>query len=198
MSPVTHFLLGWSTGCLAPLSARERAVVALAAVAPDLDGLGAFAEIATRNSDRPLLWFSEYHHVAGHNIGAALVAMAVAFLLAERRFLTALLSGLSFHLHLLGDIIGGRGPDGYDWPLPYLLPFSDSWQVTWDGQWALNAWPNFLVTGVALWFTFFFAWRRGSSPLEMVSARANAVFVRTLRDRFGDPEVGGPADGGHD
>ncbi len=187
MSPVTHFLIGWSVGCLAPLRNRERAVVAIAAVAPDLDGLGAVVEIATRNSDQPLLWFSKYHHFLGHNIGAALVAMVVAFLIAKRRFLTAILAGVSFHLHLLGDIIGGRGPDGYDWPIPYLLPFSDSWQVTWDGQWALNAWPNFLVTGIALWITMYFAWKRGISPLEIVFPRANTGFVQTLRNRFGGP-----------
>ena len=187
MSPVTHFLIGWSVACLAPLGNRERAVVAAAAVAPDLDGLGAIAEIATKNSDQPALWFSEYHHVLGHNIGAALVVMAVAFLIAKRRSLTAFLAGLSFHLHRLGDIIGGRGPDGYDWPIPYLLPFSDSWQISWNGQWALNAWPNFLATGIALGFTMYFAWKHGSSPLEIVSPRANAVFVQTLRDRFGEP-----------
>jgi len=187
MSPITHFLIGWSVGCLAPLSNRERAVVAFAAVAPDLDGLGAVVEIATKNSDQPLLWFSEYHHVVGHNIGAALAAIVVAFLVSKRRLLTAILAGVSFHLHLLGDVIGGRGPDGYDWPIPYLFPFSDSWQVTWDGQWALNAWPNFLVTGIALWFTLYFAWKRGSSPLGIVSPRANSLFVQTLRDRFGHP-----------
>ena len=187
MSPVTHFLVGWTVGCVAPISNRERAVVAIAGVAPDLDGLGAVVEFGTRHSDKPLLWFSEYHHVLGHNIGAALVILGLAFLIAQRRFLTAALAFLSFHLHLLGDIIGGRGPEGYDWPIPYLLPFSDSWQVTWSGQWALNAWPNFLVTGLALWFTLYFAWKNEISPLEIVSSKANFVFVQTLRDRFGDP-----------
>jgi hypothetical protein len=187
MSPITHFLIGWSVGCLAPLKKRDRAIVAVAAVAPDLDGLGAIAEVATRNSDQPLLWFSEYHHVLGHNLGMALSVMVVAFLAAERRWLTSVMAGLSFHLHLLGDIVGGRGPDGYEWPIPYLLPFSNAWELTWSGQWALNAWPNFVITGVVLWFTFYVAWKRGVSPLEMISARANAAFVATLRNRFGEP-----------
>jgi hypothetical protein len=187
MSPVTHFLIGWSVGCLAPLNNRERAIVAFAAIAPDLDGLGAVAEVATRSSETPLLWFSKYHHVLGHNIGAAVAVMIAAFLLAKKRVLTAVLAGISFHLHLLGDIMGGRGPDGYDWPIPYLLPFSDGWQLTWHGQWALNAWPNFLVTGIVLWFTMYVAWQRGNSPLEILSPRANQVFVQTLRNRFGQP-----------
>ena len=193
MSPITHFLIGWSVGCAAPLSNRERATVAIAGVASDLDGLGAIAEVATRNSDRPLLWFSEYHHVLGHNLGAALLAMAIALLIARRRLLTAALAGIAFHLHLLGDIVGGRGPQGYEWPIPYLLPFSDAWQLTWDGQWELNAWPNFVITGLALAFTFYVAWKRGNSPLEIVSARANTAFVETLRNRFEKPSHG---DGG--
>jgi len=187
MNPVSHILVGWSVGCTAPLNDRDRAAVALAGVAPDLDGLGAVVEIATRNSDKPLLWFSEYHHVLGHNIGASFVAVALAFLMARRRFLTAALAGVAFYLHLLGDIVGGRGPDGYDWPIPFLLPFSDSWQLAWSGQWALNAWPNFLITGLALSFMFYFAWKHGSSPIGIVSSKGNAVFVRTLRDRFGEP-----------
>jgi len=187
MSPVTHFLIGWSVGCLAPLNNRERAVVAIAGVAPDLDGLGAVAEVGTRNTDKPLLWFSEYHHLLGHNLGAALVVILIAFLIAEHRMVTAALAGVSFHLHLLGDLIGGRGPDGYEWPIPYLFPFSDSWQLIWSGQWALNAWPNFLITGVVLWFTLYFAWNMGHSPIEMLSQKANATFVQTLRNRFGDP-----------
>jgi hypothetical protein len=88
MSPITHFLIGWSVGCMARLKKRDRAIVALAAVAPDLDGLGAIAEVATRNSEEPLLWFSEYHHVLGHNLGMALAVMVVAFLAAERKRLT--------------------------------------------------------------------------------------------------------------
>ena len=120
-------------------------------------------------------------------LSLALAVMLVAFLAAERRWLTSVMAGLSFHLHLLGDIVGGRGPDGYEWPIPYLLPFSGAWDLTWNGQWALNAWPNFVITGVVLWFTFYVAWKRGVSPLEMISTRANTAFVATLRNRFGDP-----------
>jgi inner membrane protein len=178
---------------MARLSDRERAIVALSGVVADLDGLGAVFEIGTRASERPLPWFSDYHHVLGHNLGAALVVIALAFCLARRRLLVATLSGIAFHLHLLGDVLGGRGPDGYAWPIPYLLPFSNAWQIAWGGQWALNAWPNFAITGVALWLTFHVAWKRGCSPLAIVSSRANAAFVETLRKRLGHPI---PADQG--
>ena len=179
MSPVSHFLLGWVVANSANLNRRERAVVAIAGVIPDADGLGLVAEIATRNSSHALLWWSEYHHVLGHNIGFCLLVTAIGFALATRRWLTAALVFLSFHLHLLCDLVGARGPDGDQWPIPYLSPFSSAWQWTWSGQWALNGWPNLLITTVALGITLYLAWKRGFSPLEMISSRADRSMERT-------------------
>jgi inner membrane protein len=163
---------------------RERAVIALAGVAPDLDGLGIVPELLTAHSKHPLPWFSEYHHVLGHNIGFAIVCAIAAYLLCRSWKATAL-AFLSFHLHLFCDLIGARGPDGYQWPLPYLSPFSNRWQLVWSGQWALNAWPNFAITFALLIATFYLAWRRGFSPLEMVSRKADVTFVDALHIRFG-------------
>lgn len=184
MSPVTHFLTGWVVANCAPsLSRKERALVTLAGVVPDVDGLGAIAELLTRNSPHPLAWFSLYHHQL-HNLAFALMVAAVSFLLAKNRWLTGFLALLSFHLHLIEDLAGSRGPEGYQWPIPYLWPFSQAGQLTWGGQWALNAWPNFVITLCLLLATLYLAWSRGHSPLEMLSARADAAFVTTLRRRF--------------
>jgi hypothetical protein len=98
--------------------------------------------------------------------------------------LTAFLVFISFHLHLLCDLIGARGPDGDQWPIPYLKPFSNAVQLTWHGQWALNAWQNFVITGLFLVATFWIAWRYAASPLELVSQPANQALARTLRQRF--------------
>ncbi len=187
MSPITHLLVGWAIANTAPLTSRDRALVTIAGVIPDVDGLGLVAEVLTRNAETPLEWWSRYHHVLGHNIAFAAVVAGAVVLLSARRGVTALLAFASFHLHLLGDLVGARGPEGHQWPIPYLLPFSDSWQLTWEGQWALNGWPNFVVTGVFLGLAFHLAWRRGFSPLEMVSRRADDAFVRSLRQRFGQP-----------
>lgn len=183
MSPATHFLAGWLLANVTPLSRRERLVVVCAGVAPDVDGLGIIPELLTRHSTHPLLWFSEYHHHL-HTLAFAVVVAAAGFLIAKQRWKTALLAFLSFHLHLFCDLIGARGPDGYSWPIPYLLPFSKSLHLSWHGQWALNAWPNFAITAVLLFATLWLAWRNGTSPLEFVSERANAGLVRTLRARF--------------
>ena len=98
--------------------------------------------------------------------------------------LTACLVFVSFHLHLLCDLIGARGPDGDQWPIPYLKPFSNTPQLTWHGQWALNAWQNFFITGTLLLVTLWLAWKHCSSPVELVSQSANRALTQTLRERF--------------
>jgi hypothetical protein len=185
MSPITHFFIGWGVACSAPsLTKRERAIVTWASVIPDVDGLGIVPERLTQYSSHPLTWWSDYHHVLGHNIGFALLATGLAAVFAKQKIKTSLLVFLSFHLHLLADLVGARGPDGDQWPIPYLLPFSNKWQLTWSGQWALNAWPNFVITGVLIVFAILLARKRGFSPLEIFSRKGDAIFVGAVRKRF--------------
>jgi LexA-binding, inner membrane-associated putative hydrolase len=183
MSPVTHFLTGWVFANCARLERKERALVTLACVIPDVDGLGIITELLTRNSAHPLLWFTLHHHSL-HTLAFAVAVAAVAFALARQRWKTGLLVLLSFHLHLFEDVLGSRGPDGYQWPIPYLEPFSHSLHFAWRGEWGLNAWPNVAITIVLLFVTLGLAWWRGFSPLEMISARADIAFVGALRRRF--------------
>jgi hypothetical protein len=187
MNPITHLLVGWGVANIAPLKRRERTCVTFSGVAPDLDGLGILVDAATRDFASPTAWWGTYHHILGHNIAFGMVLCAATCALAERRASAVILALVSFHLHLLGDIVGARGPDGEQWPIPYLLPFSDSWQLVWSGQWELNAWPNFAITALLLSVAFFLAWRRGYSPLELISWRADRAFVGALRSRFGSP-----------
>jgi inner membrane protein len=184
MSPITHFLTGWIVANADHLDRRDRAIATAAAVAPDLDGLGIVADFLTRQSEHPLSLYPQYHHVLGHNLGFGLLLSFLGFILGVRKWRTAGFVLLNFHLHLLFDLAGSRGPDGYQWSIPYLLPFSSACQLVWDGQWELNAWPNFVVTGISLATIFVLAWKRGYSPLEMVSESANKAFVETIRRRF--------------
>ncbi len=185
MSPITHFLVGWTVANSAPsLSKQERAFVTWASVVPDLDGLGIIAEWTTRNSAHPLNWWSDYHHVLGHNIGFAVFVSIIAALFAKQKIITTLLVFVSFHLHLVGDLVGARGPDGFQWPIPYLLPFSKQPELVWSGQWALNAWPNILITASLMLATIVLARNRGYSPLQLFSAKLDGVFVSALRRRF--------------
>ena len=189
MSPITHGLIGWSLAGASGCSRKQRAAVTFAGVIPDFDGLGIVIDTLTLNSAYPTTWWSDYHHILGHNIGFAIfIGAAAACLFKDNRTKLILLVLISFHLHLLGDIIGARGPEGAQWPIPYLLPFSTSMNLTWGGQWQLNAWPNFLITGSLLTYTFYYAWKKGYSPLEFISRKGNDAFVASLRNRFGKPK----------
>lgn len=187
MNPVSHLLTGWVVANTTDLTARDRAIVTLAGVLPDVDGLGVVAELLTEQTTSPLLWYSRYHHVLCHNLGFGLVLAVASALLGVRRWLTAALSLVAFHLHLLCDLVGSRGPDDYQWPIPYLLPFSDKWNLIWADQWELNAWPNILITILLLSVTLYLAWKKGRSPLEFISKRADIAFTAVLRKRFGQP-----------
>lgn len=187
MNPISHLLISWVAANTADLTTRDRALVTLAGVAPDIDGLGYFAEILTEQTASPLLWYSKYHHVLCHNIGFGLLLALTAIVFGIRRWMTAFLVLVVFHLHLLGDLVGSRGPDGYQWPIPYWAPFSDRWKLIWTGQWELNAWPNVLVTALLLVATIYIARRKGCSPLEMVSKKADSAFVSILRRKRCSP-----------
>jgi hypothetical protein len=185
MSPVTHFFLDWAMANSAPsLDKRERALVTWAGVVPDLDALGIIADRLTRNAAHPLNWWGEYHHTLGHNLGSAIIVTLMALVLARQKLKTTILVFISFHLHLVGDLAGARGPDGDQWPIPYLLPFSKITHLVWSGQWALNAWPNIVITAALIGLALVWARRRGFSPLEMVSSRLDAGFVAAIRARF--------------
>src|SRR5262245_4254136 len=121
MSPVTHLLLGWLVANTSEkLHRNERRIITVAGIAPDIDGLGLIVDWATCNADQPTTLYADYHHLLAHNLGFGILVTVTAFLLARERWQTAALAGLSFHLHLLGDLLGSRSPDGYQWAIPYL------------------------------------------------------------------------------
>ena len=183
MSPVTHFLAGWALANAIALNRRERIAVTVASVVPDIDGFGLIPELLTRNSTHPLRWFSEYHH-ALHTLWFALLVAALAACVATQKWKTAALAFLAFHLHLLCDLVSSRGPDGYTWPVPYLRPFSDRWQWSWQGQWALNSWENIAITLVLLALTLVIIQKCGRSPVEMFSVRADRMVVAAIRSQL--------------
>lgn len=186
MSPVTHLLLSWSVGSIFPFDRKDRVLVTLAGVVPDLDGAGMLLDLFSYRAGQPLELWIRFHHVLCHNIAFGLFIALFTFCLATRRLLAGIAAFLAFHLHLICDILGSRGPDEA-WSVPYLLPFSSAGEIVWAHQWALNSWQNFAITFLALVFIFFQSWHKGISPLEIVSRFVNDLFVRTVRNRLGTP-----------
>jgi inner membrane protein len=192
MNVITHALFGWAVSTRLPGASRvEKAWIVAAAVAPDLDGLGILAELPTRDSASPIFWWSEYHHLLFHNLLFAVLLSLAAAMFNRRRAVLGLAVFASVNLHYLCDLAGSRGPDGYQWPLFYLWPFSDQPALTVRWQWQLNAWPNVAVSMVLLAYTFWLARRRATSPLELFSRSANKQFVGALRRRFPLPGASG-------
>ncbi len=173
-------MMSWLASNTVKASVRERTIITIAGIAPDIDGLGLVIDPISRLTGHPTNYWGEVHH-ALHNLGfCLLVALASALLAKVKRLKVALLAFTVFHLHLLCDLIGSRGPDGYQWPLPYLQPFSDRVHLTWEYQWALNAWPNIII-GVALIIAMgAFAKIKGRSAFEIVSSKADSAFYSVV------------------
>jgi hypothetical protein len=183
MSPVTHFFISWLVANTAKLDKRDRILVTVAGILPDIDGIGVIADILTKNSAQSTRWYEGFHHIFAHNVLFALLITISVFMLATKRMVAAFLAFVGFHIHLLGDIAGSAGPEGSLWPIVYFWPFSEM-EFTWSGQWELNAWQNIVITAMAIGITLFLAWKRGYSPLELFSQKADRYFVEVLRKRF--------------
>jgi hypothetical protein len=177
MHIATHGMLSWLCAETVPTDRRGRMAITIAGIAPDLDALGAPVEVLSGGS---LPWFTLYHHKIMHNGLAVLIVAVLAWAWCRRDWRVGLMALVAGHLHLLCDIVGSRGPDGHDWPIPYLVPFSD-WEWRWSGQWALNAWPNIATTLVALVFITWLGARRRRTPIELIHLRLDATIVERLR-----------------
>ncbi len=181
MNIITHFFIGWNIGVRLSHQARDVALITAASVIPDVDGLGALIDVINGGEAR---FFSEYHHKFGHCALFCLLLLPLVFWLSQRSWRLTSWFVVIFHLHLFCDIIGARGPDGYQWPVYYLWPFSQT-EFAWAGQWQINAWPNIVLTCLLIIDFLRQSAFAGFTPLFFVSRGADNVLVKTLQNRFG-------------
>lgn len=183
MSPLTHLLASWVIAAKTTDNPRDCRLVALAGILPDLDGLGLALDLANSALGRkPTHFYEHYHHYLLHGIfGAVAIALLLACF-AKQRWRVALLALVTFHLHLLCDFVGSRGPSPEDlWPIFYLGPHDKDPMWVWKGQWRLDGWQNRIVfLGLFVW-TLRLAVTRGHSVVGAFNRRADAVFVGVLR-----------------
>jgi inner membrane protein len=146
---LTHIGLSWMVANVGPASRRDRWLIVLAGILPDLDGIG-------------ILWseraYEAAHRAAGHGLPFALVLIAITVLCAHSPWATSALAALSFHLHLLLDVVGTGGL-----PIRYLWPFTD-WGWSYSGHWVLASWPNAVVMGLTLLGVLLIGWRSRRTP----------------------------------
>ena len=141
---LTHIGLSWIVASLGRRSVRDRWLITLAGVLPDFDGAG-------------ILWSEDAylvaHRAVGHGLVFALVWLALTLARADERRSTAVLAALSFHLHLLLDLVGTGGL-----PIRYFWPFSErGWSYA--GRWTLASWPNAIVMILTLLGVLWVGWR---------------------------------------
>jgi hypothetical protein len=175
VNPIVHAELSWLAAQSLP-DLRDRRLVLLAGVAPDLDGLSIVAGVES---------FGRWHHALTHGITAALLVAALCGLAARRRMATALLALAAFHLHLLCDLAGS----GSGWSIAYLWPWSPR-EWMWSGAWELNAWPNQVIGLLATLACLATALPLGRTIAEVVSARIDGLVVETVRRRFARAPAG--------
>lgn len=166
---VGHGQVGWFLARGARLTARDRKLVTVAAMLPDLDGLSILGGYD--------LYYSG-HHVWLHNLWAALAFSIGAAALGSRRGIVFVLSLLAVALHVLSDGFG-------------LLALAPLWPAS---NWVF--WPNderywvaaigeVLVPALLLWAQVALARREGISILELLPARAEEWLRHRWRERFG-------------
>lgn len=184
MSPGAHLLSSWLLANSFQLRQRERRIVTIAGLSPDLDGIGWFVDRANILLGNSSDYFFQYHHVLGHNLLASFVIAGVCSALAHtRKQLVFFLAIGVVHLHLLCDLVGSKGPDGYQWPIRYLYPFDPEHQWVWSGQWELHAWQNTAITLTMLVVSMAWAWRQRYSFIQVISSWLDREFFEILARR---------------
>jgi hypothetical protein len=89
---------------------------------------------------------------------------------------------ITFHLHLLCDLLGSRGPSPADlWPICYGEPLFRHPIWLWRGQWRLDGWQNTAIVLVVFALSLWVAVKRGHSFVEVFSQRLDSSFVGVLR-----------------
>ena len=175
--------MSWVIAAKTTDNPRDCRLVTLAGILPDLDGLGLIPDVVTRALGyRGTMYYEHYHHFLLHGIygGVAIAVLLACF--ARHRWRVLLLALLVFHLHLLCDIAGSRGPEPEDlWPIFYDGPFNKNWMWLWKGQWPLDAWRNRILSAVLFVWSLQIAVQRGYSFVGVFNRRLDEKFVAVLR-----------------
>lgn len=185
MSPLTHLVGSWLVAMATTNNLRDRKLVTWAGVLPDADGLGAVADVVSSwisGKECTFHYYQQYHHILLHGWPGAVAVSLLLTIFARQHWRVLLLCLLTYHLHLLCDLIGSRGPTVGDlWPICYSEPIFRHPIWFWKHQWKLDGWQNQTIFVAIFTVSLWVAIKKGYSFVEVVSARLDSVFVQVLR-----------------
>jgi len=176
-------LTGWLIAAYATDNPRDCRLVTLASILPDADGLGLLVDGVNHLLGHPQTHFYvRYHHFLLHGLFGAMLLTLVFAALARKRGRVALLCVLVYHLHLVCDLVGSRGPAPEDlWPIFYFGPFDKDPMWLWKHQWRLDGWQNRYFSVAIFFWALLLAELKGHSVVGVFNRRLDAVFVSVLR-----------------
>lgn len=187
----SHLIISWFGAEAAGLrTARDRRIVALSGLAPDIDVLAYIGGIMYFGFDRDLAFehvWQVLHHRYTHGLGFVLLTGIIAFIVAGRgtrpkqlpfgrAARVAALSMIASMVHVFCDVVGG----GPTWPVYPLWPVSDfGWTAIWS--WTLADWPNTVILFSCLVGMMLYAKASGYSPMESVNYSFDRWFVTIIQ-----------------
>ena len=205
MQGPSHLVISWFAAEAAGLkSPRDRRIVALSGLAPDIDVLAYLGGIVYFGFDKDLAFehvWEVVHHRYTHGLGFVLLTGIFVFILASRgtrpgelayrqAVRVAVLSMIASMVHVFCDVVGG----GPTWPVYPLWPVSDfGWAVSWS--WTLADWPNSVILFSCLAGMMLYARFSGCSPMESINYSLDKWFVTIIqRGSSVSPEERGSAE----
>jgi len=194
----SHLIISWFVAeACGVKSPRDRRIVALSGLAPDIDSLAYVGAIVYFRFDKDLAFehvWEVVHHRYTHGLGFVVLTGIVAFLIltrfsfpgvgrrndvaagpGSRAGRVALLCMLVSAIHVFCDVVAG----GPTWPVFPAWPLSDlAWSLDWS--WTLGEWPNSVILFACLAGTMLYARVAGYSPMESINYGVERWFVRII------------------
>ncbi len=164
LSPIAHLQYGWWFAHWGDFNRRQRAAIALAGAAPDLDGLSFVA------GSEP---FHRYHHILFHNLGSVLAVTVLAGLLFWRRPRASVLVAFAFAMHIVEDYATVAW-NQYPWSpfSPAAVNLSDH-LPGWVVQGVLQVAAMVFIVAMTVWIYL----RHRRTPLEILSPAIDRLVV---------------------
>jgi hypothetical protein len=164
MSPIGHLQYGWWFAHWSDFTRGERAAIALAGAAPDLDGLSLLGGQDV---------YYAYHHILFHNVGAAAAVLLLGGIFWWKKKIVWMLVTFSFAMHIVEDYVTTSW-NQHPWkPLSDATVNLSKYLPGWMVQGVFQATAMIFILGVTIWIYI----RRNRTPLEILSPALDRLLV---------------------